>query len=95
MKLFISPISGFEGPDSENLNLPRRNAQGAVIELQQVTVPLISGNTCTSTKVYGRDRISVGMFCAGSLDGLMDACQGDSGGPAVVDIQGRATLFGK
>ena len=59
------------------------------------TVPLIPETRCTSSEVYGKDRVSVGMFCAGDLEGMIDSCQGDSGGPAVVDVQGRATLFGE
>ena len=65
------------------------------IELQMATVPLIPETRCTSSDVYGKDRVSMGMFCAGDLEGMIDSCQGDSGGPAVVDVQGRATLFGE
>lgn len=86
---------GFEGAHSDASNLPRLNAQGAVIELQEATIPLLSSNKCTAPKVYGKEKISIGMFCAGDLDGKMDACQGDSGGPAVAEVNGRYTLFGK
>ena len=45
------------------------------------TVPLIPETRCTSSDVYGKDRVSMGMFCAGDLEGMIDSCQGDSGGP--------------
>ena len=46
-------------------------------------------------QVYGPNRLSRGMFCAGHLNGAgADTCQGDSGGPAVADVEGRKTLLG-
>ena len=47
-------------------------------------------------KVYGENRISDKMFCAGDLaHGGLDSCHGDSGGPATVVIEDRHTLIGK
>lgn len=43
--------------------------------------------------VYGR-AITVGMFCAGSLDEGVDACDGDSGGPLACLHEGKTcTVF--
>merc|ERR1711911_165076 len=50
------------------------------IKLQSATVPLLVDETCKAPHVYGPDRIKSGMFCAGFLEGGVDACQGDSGG---------------
>lgn len=46
-------------------------------------MPIIDTKICKAAYVYGKTAISDGMFCAGSLDGGVDACQGDSGGPMV------------
>jgi len=50
--------------------------------LRSGVVPIISDNICKKKEVYG-DSITDGMFCAGSLNGGIDACDGDSGGPLV------------
>ena len=42
---------GYEGVNSDASNLPKRNAHGATITLQEATVPLISSRVCTSDKV--------------------------------------------
>ncbi|KAL1377281.1 hypothetical protein pipiens_016363 [Culex pipiens pipiens] len=45
------------------------------LELRAAKVPLLSDVTCTQPEVYGKN-ITAGMFCAGSLDGGVDACEG-------------------
>ncbi|CAG9833035.1 unnamed protein product [Diabrotica balteata] len=52
-----------------------------------------SDNICKMPHVYG-DVLTNGMFCAGSMDGAMDACDGDSGGPLACLDQGVFTLYG-
>lgn len=64
------------------------------IKLQSATVPLLPDEMCKAPYVYGPDRIKSGMFCAGFLEGGVDACQGDSGGGLVCQIDGRPTLMG-
>ena len=58
------------------------------IKLQSANVPILSDETCKAPYVYGPDRIKVGMFCAGLLEGGVDACQGDSGGGLVCLVDG-------
>ncbi|XP_053560162.1 hepatocyte growth factor activator [Bombina bombina] len=61
--------------------------------LQEVTVPLVPNNKCTSPEVYGAD-ISDNMFCAGYFDCHLDACQGDSGGPLACERDKVSYLYG-
>eukprot|EP00092_Neocalanus_flemingeri_P035176 GFUD01038280.1.p1 GENE.GFUD01038280.1~~GFUD01038280.1.p1 ORF type:complete len:1087 (+),score=284.35 GFUD01038280.1:432-3692(+) len=71
-----------------------------VSQLNMASVPIIDRNICKKEEVYGEDKISTGMFCAGLLEGGIDTCQGDSGGPAVSFLtlpkvgEVRATLVG-
>lgn len=50
---------------------------------------MLSDDTCTAPYVYGAERIRSGMFCAGFLEGGVDACQGDSGGGLVCVVDGK------
>ncbi|XP_063217165.1 uncharacterized protein LOC134527975 isoform X2 [Bacillus rossius redtenbacheri] len=62
--------------------------------LQATWLPILPRDTCKASFVYGAAVISEGMFCAGHLEGGVDACQGDSGGPLVCLHEGHFTLFG-
>ncbi|EEC43990.1 predicted protein [Phaeodactylum tricornutum CCAP 1055/1] len=56
----------------------------AVETLQVAQVPYISSTRCSRY----HSNIRADMFCAGFLDGGVDACQGDSGGPAIRELDG-------
>ncbi len=72
-----------------------RTRGGNVRHLREGRVPIIPKSECAGPAVYGPNRLSPGMFCAGYLDGDgPDACQGDSGGPAALTVDGKATLIG-
>ncbi|KAK9302902.1 hypothetical protein QLX08_005241 [Tetragonisca angustula] len=49
-------------------------------ELRRVNLPILSQEECDQSG-YQTNRISENMFCAGYLEGDLDACFGDSGGP--------------
>lgn len=70
----------------------RRQPRSAV--LQTAAVPLYQPGECEQPWVYG-NRIQRGMFCAGHVQGGMDACHGDSGGPLICrSVTGRYAVFG-
>ncbi|XP_071850074.1 uncharacterized protein [Apostichopus japonicus] len=50
--------------------------------LQEARLPIINHQTCNHENVY-ENSIEDDMFCAGFLEGRVDACKGDSGGPYV------------
>lgn len=51
--------------------------------LMQVSLPIVSNETCNAPGSYGGD-VTANMMCAGLAQGGKDSCQGDSGGPLVV-----------
>ncbi|KZS17504.1 Uncharacterized protein APZ42_016378 [Daphnia magna] len=63
------------------------------IKLQSATVPISPDETYKAPYVYGPDRIKVGMFCAGLLEGGVDACLGYFGGGLVCLVDGKPTLM--
>ncbi|XP_058827802.1 uncharacterized protein LOC131687724 [Topomyia yanbarensis] len=63
------------------------------LELRAAKVPLLSDAVCNQPEVYGNN-VTEGMFCAGALDGGVDACEGDSGGPLVCTNNRGHTLYG-
>ncbi|XP_054008764.1 transmembrane protease serine 9-like [Hylaeus anthracinus] len=61
-----------------------RTNSGTPRNLQKVSVPLISRESCVAA--YKHDGgVPVGEICAGFTKGGKDSCQGDSGGPLVVN----------
>ncbi|XP_058459171.1 uncharacterized protein LOC131435375 [Malaya genurostris] len=63
------------------------------LELRAAKVPLLADTVCNQPEVYGNN-VTEGMFCAGALDGGVDACEGDSGGPLVCTNDRGHTLYG-
>ena len=43
--------------------------------LQAATVPILETRRCMESQVYGQDKLTQGMFCAGYLAGGIDSCQ--------------------
>ncbi|XP_076032517.1 neurotrypsin-like, partial [Oratosquilla oratoria] len=62
--------------------------------MQSTFLPILSDKQCRTDHVYGPNRLSDTMFCAGRLEGGVDTCQGDSGGPLVCEVNGRHTTVG-
>ncbi|KAI7803020.1 serine protease hepsin-like [Triplophysa rosa] len=65
--------------------------------LQDVNVPIVGNRKCNC--LYGDEKITDNMMCAGLLEGGKDSCQGDSGGPIVIQngpiwVQAGVVSFG-
>ena len=43
--------------------------------LQAASVPILETRRCMESQVYGQDKLTQGMFCAGYLQGGIDSCQ--------------------
>ncbi|KAF7284717.1 hypothetical protein GWI33_021726 [Rhynchophorus ferrugineus] len=62
-------------------------------KLRAAWIPVQKLDVCKMAHIYG-SAIAEGMFCAGDLDGGVDACDGDSGGPLACLDNGVFTLYG-
>nr|XP_023016529.1 neurotrypsin-like [Leptinotarsa decemlineata] len=62
-------------------------------DMMAAWIPIHSNDICKMPHIYG-SALAEGMFCAGFLDGGIDACEGDSGGPLACLEQGYFTLYG-
>lgn len=62
-------------------------AGGFPTQLQEVTVPVVSNETCGSTAAY-KGIIVDSQICAGLEQGGKDSCSGDSGGPLMIEENG-------
>lgn len=59
----------------------------------QVRVPIVSNEACNAPTSYD-GAIRDDQFCAGLIEGGIDACAGDSGGPAIVGVDGVQVQIG-
>ncbi|XP_017338655.2 hyaluronan-binding protein 2 [Ictalurus punctatus] len=62
-------------------------------QLLDTKVLLINQNRCMAPNVLGKV-LDDSMFCAGRMQGGVDACQGDSGGPLVCKQNGTQYIYG-
>ncbi|XP_077351263.1 factor VII-activating protease [Festucalex cinctus] len=61
--------------------------------LLEANVLLINQEKCSDSKIYG-SVLDNSMFCAGHLQGGVDACQGDSGGPLTCEQNNTHVIYG-
>jgi secreted trypsin-like serine protease len=66
---------------------------GGTTQLQAVTVPFVSRDTCNRPVSYS-GKVTENMICAGRAQGGQDSCQGDSGGPATTIVGSERRLAG-
>ncbi len=78
----VSGESTLEGKEATAKGWGITGTGGYAEKLQQVTVPIVSNQTCKES--YMSDKITDNMICAGYSEGGKDACTGDSGGPLAV-----------
>lgn len=78
-------ISGF--------GVTEQSTRKASRQLRAGWIPIQSPVVCRMPHVYGSEMLE-GMFCAGSMEGGIDACDGDSGGPLACLHEGYYTLYG-
>ncbi len=64
------------------------NAGGFPEQLMEVTVPIVSNDTCASVYSALGGIIESSQLCAGLQEGGKDSCSGDSGGPLMVEENG-------
>lgn len=66
------------------------------LKLMAIDVPRLMTQDCLeqSNREPGSPKVTENMFCAGYLDGSMDACKGDSGGPHATKFQSTWYLTG-
>ncbi len=90
----IASQSSLEGEDSTIIGwgVTDPGAYEAPERLQEVSVPIISDETCR--EAYGESEITDNMLCAGDAEGGKDTCWGDSGGPLMVRENGDWKLAG-
>jgi secreted trypsin-like serine protease len=61
-------------------------------QLQEVSLPVVSNQTCQQGMIYPDSTVTDNMICAGYGTAGQDSCSGDSGGPFVVE-QGNGHML--